>query len=209
MPSSKSNCLKRKLQEEAIEEGAHNAKRQKGPEKERGDEGMQDNQHTNESSGLVNSLLIDYQDLLMTEDEDEDELDDDSIRKAWYDLEKPCSDTVTSRMGKILQLEHGLRSKPSKDLLDSMRAHGKVMAFVDVRQDVFNYGKWKSWVHDSQATSNDPQERLGLGYLVKVLQKASFFYKESITVYDKVHNNLKEMAEEKAKEGIGEKDGQL
>lgn len=202
---SERNRLKRELdfQEEAIEEEGRNAKRQKGPEKGRGDERMQDNQHTNESSGLVNPLLIDYQDLLMTEEDDEDELDDDSTRKAWFDFDKPCSDTVTSRMGEILQLEHGLQSKPSKDLLDSMRSHRKVMAFVDV-QDVFNHGEWKSWVRENQATSERHQGRPRFANLVKAMKKASLVFAETAASYDRVHKNQLE----KAKEGGGKEDGQ-
>ena len=193
---SERNSLKRKLdsQEEAMEEEAHNAKRQKGSEEKRGDEGMQDNQHTNESSGLATPLEIDLQDMI-----DEllaDDLGDDYIRKAWFDFDKPCSDTVTSRMGELLQHEHGLQSKPSKDILNSMRAHGKVMAFVDV-QDVFNYGNWKSYIRENQRTSDGPKRRAGLGDLVNVLQKASLFYKETIREYD----NLQKIAEEEAKEG--------
>jgi hypothetical protein len=152
--------------------------------------------------------VIDYQDVAMTEEASGDGLCDELIRKAWFDFDRPCSDTVTSRMGKILQLEHGLQSKPSKDLLDSMRAHGKVMAFVE-GQEVFNQEDWKSWVHDNRAKSESPRERRGLGNLVEVLQKASLFYKESIAVYTRVHNNLEKMEEEKAKEGVGEKDGQF
>jgi hypothetical protein len=206
----KRRSLKRKFddQEEAVEEEGDDAKRQKGSEQGRGDEGRKDNQHTGKISGLATPLVIDYQDVAMTEEASGDGLCDELIRKAWFDFDRPCSDTVTSRMGEILQLEHGLQSKPSKDLLDSMRAHGKVMAFVE-GQELFNQEDWKSWVHDNRATSESPRERRGLGNLVEVLQKASLFYKESIAVYTRVHNNLEKMEEEKAKEGVGEKDGQF
>jgi hypothetical protein len=206
------NGLKRKIddQEEAMEEEGHHLKRQKGPEKGRGDEGMQDNQHTGKISGLANPLVGDCQDMAMTKNPCRGDLDNDLTRKAWFDFDKPSSDTMTHRMSEILQAEHGLQSKPSKALLDSMRAHGKVMAFVD-KQEVSNQEDWKSWVHDNRATSETPpQKRPRFAKLAEALGRASVAFAELAVSYDKVYKiQLKKMEEEKAKEGGGEKDGRL
>jgi hypothetical protein len=147
--------------------------------------------------------------MAMTENPGRGDLDDDSIKKAWLDFDKPCSNTITHRMGELLQLEHSLQSKPPKALLDSMRAHGKVLAFVNV-QDVFNHTEWNVWVHDNRTKSESLQRRPRYAKLAEALRRTSVAFAELAVSYDRVYTKqLEKMAEEKAKEGGGEKDGQL
>lgn len=162
-------------EEEATGEDGDNAKRHKGPEEGRGDERMQDDQHTGRSSGHATSLTGDYQDLPMNGDAAGEDLDDDSTKKAWFDFNKPCSDTVTSRMGEILQREHLLQSKPPKDLLDYLRTHGRLMAFVE-KEDVFDSERWKAWTRDIRATPNKQhvnRETMTLGQALQCLSEST------------------------------------